>query len=100
MKAVQSCFMMGISCPCFTAVQQGAEDVRSVDADIGCQCKLPVLPYSLLSLAMVAEALPILVVISSLRERLLVMVVPKYVKVFMTSKGVPLIMTLGGLSTS
>ena len=53
-----------------------------------------------LSLAMVAETLPILMVISSSRERLLVMVAPKYVKVFMMSKGVPSIMTLGGLSTS
>ena len=43
----------------------------------------------LVSLNMVAEALLILVVISSLRERLLVMVAPKYVKEFMTSKGVP-----------
>ena len=53
-----------------------------------------------LSLNLVTEALPILVVISSLRERLLVMVAPKYVKEFMTSRGVPLIMTYGGLATS
>ena len=45
-KAVQSCFMMGVSFPCFTAVQQGAEDARSVDADLSCQGKLPVLPYT------------------------------------------------------
>ena len=100
MKAVQSCFMTGLSCPCFTAVQQGAEDASSVDSDLGCQGKLPVLPYSFTSLAMVAEALPILMVISSLRETLLVMVSPRYVKVVTTSKGVPSIMTLGGLSTS
>ena len=99
-KAAQFCFMTGISCPCFIAVQQGAEDASSVDADLACQGKLPVLPYLLLSLAMVAEALPILMVISLSRERLLVMVAPKYVKVFTTSKGVPSIMTLGGLSTS
>ena len=30
----------------FTAVQQGAEDASSVDADLGCQGKFPVLPYS------------------------------------------------------
>ena len=54
----------------------------------------------LLNLDMVTEALPILVVISSLRERLLVMVAPKYVKEFMTSKGVPTIMMYGGLSKS
>ena len=49
---------------------------------------------------MVEESLPILVVISSLRERLLMMVVLKHVKEFMTSKGGPLIMIFGGLSTS
>ena len=38
--------MMGVSCPCFTDVQQGAEDVSSVDADLSCQGELPVLPYS------------------------------------------------------
>ena len=37
---------MGISCPWFTAVQQGAEDASSVDADFSCQGKLPFLPYS------------------------------------------------------
>ena len=46
MKAVQFCFMMGMSCPSFTAVQQGAEDASSVDAYLGCQGKLPVFPYS------------------------------------------------------
>ena len=54
----------------------------------------------LLSINMVTEVLPILVVISSLRERSLVVMAPKYMKEFMTSKGVPLIMTFGRLSTS
>ena len=54
----------------------------------------------LLSLIIVTEALPILVVISSLRERLLVMMAPKYVKEFMTSKGCAIYHTFGRLSTS
>ena len=100
MKAVQSCFMMGISCQSFTAVQQVAEDASSVDAVLICQGKLPVIPYLFASLNMIAESLPILVLISSPRGRLLVTVAPKYVKEFMTSKGEPSVMTCGGLSTS
>ena len=93
--------MMGISCPCFTAVQEGAEDASSVDTDLSCQGKLPVLPY------LFAEPQnghwsftnpdgDLLIE----RERVLVKVAPKYVKQFMTSKGVPSIMTFGGLSAS
>ena len=69
---------MGIHGPCLTAIEQGAEDAGIVHSHLHLHSQLGFVHTLDVRQASVVAAFPILLLISGSRERLSVMVDPRY----------------------
>ena len=79
MEGIQSPFLPGVSGPCLAAVEQCADDTGVVHCYLGLHCQLGVGPHTCCEARMGCGCLPDPLSISASRERLSVMVEPRYV---------------------
>ena len=84
MEGIESFLLSGICGPCLATVQQCADDTDIVHYHLGLHC-LGLVHTCEVRPASVVAAFPILLSISVSKERLLVMVEPRYVNCSTTS---------------
>ena len=82
MEAVQFALLFGVRCPRFAAVEESADYVGVVHCPLGWGCQLWILPDAVRRVVRrprVVAVLPMCLLISASRDRLSLMVDPRYV---------------------